>query len=213
MTNPRAITKLDHDRLHAVLTRMGEQGWTMEHGNAILSKPKLAAVGLAAIQVVLDQELVNSQSIGKVLLKSESTEAIVSSMRPCTSIARLAKTLLGRMPNIDPRGAELVIMSVSQLGFADEATEDEILAMAEERFGLKECSPWVAPALRNRTLRQPYGERLYLAMKPIFTPLGVDAIFTVIEVSDGNSLSAEEVTPATAFSPNSRFVFERVQKK
>jgi hypothetical protein len=61
---------------------------------------------------------------------------------------------------------ELVVVTVSEIGFNQCATPAEVWARAEE-IGLSLCPPEVGPQLRLQYLDQPNAEWLQIAMLPI----------------------------------------------
>jgi hypothetical protein len=65
------------------------------------------------------------------------------------------------------RGARLVVLAVSELGFEEEgASLADIYARARQ-LGLELCPAEVGPELRLQYLNQPLGEFLHIAMAPI----------------------------------------------
>jgi hypothetical protein len=74
---------------------------------------------------------------------------------------------------------DLVVLSVSELGFYRSAKYKDLCAKALE-LGLQLCPAEVGPALRLSYKDQPGGERLRIAMKAITSYGSYDSIFEVV---------------------------------
>lgn len=74
--------------------------------------------------------------------------------------------------------AELVVVSVRQLGFKKNATLREIYDRAKE-LGLDLCPAEAGPQLRLQYEDQPKGESFMIAMEPIITRSGDPVVFVV----------------------------------
>jgi hypothetical protein len=64
---------------------------------------------------------------------------------------------------------DLVVLSVSELGFEDEGAPVADIYARAKQLGLELCSAEVGPQLRLQYLDQPLGEFLHIAMNPIAT--------------------------------------------
>jgi len=74
---------------------------------------------------------------------------------------------------------DLVVLSVSELGFYRSAKYKDLCAKALE-LGLQLCPAEVGPALRLSYKDQPSGERLRIAMKAVTSYGCYDSIFEVV---------------------------------
>ncbi len=83
----------------------------------------------------------------------------------------------------ESKSYELVSFSVSQLGFPNGATLQEVYKKAEE-LGLELCPAEVGPQLRLQYKDQPEGEWLRIAMNPIADSGGFPDLFDVRRAGD-----------------------------
>lgn len=102
----------------------------------------------------------------------------------------------------------LVSFSVSQLGFPDSATLQEIYQKAQE-LGLEPCPAEVGPQLRLQYPNQSNGEWLRIAMNPITDSGGNPDLFNVGRGDDGLWLYDDDGRLGRRWGGNSRFVFLR----
>jgi hypothetical protein len=79
---------------------------------------------------------------------------------------------------------DLVVVSVSELGFHDSTSLGEIYRRAGE-LGLELCPAEVAPLLRLQYLNQPMGEFLNVAMRPLPTYAGDLVALSVANAGTG----------------------------
>jgi hypothetical protein len=134
--------------------------------------------------------------------------------RPChTTIADDADEILGRpaFPFIKtPVELDLVVLSVSELGFGDEASLHDIYARAFA-LGFELCPAEVGPALRLNYLDQPPGDFLHIAMKPVARYNGALIDFTVAKAYGGVGflLLGGDARPDIMLPGADRFVFVR----
>jgi len=133
---------------------------------------------------------------------------------PCRmTIADDADEILGRpaFPFIKtPVELDLVVLSVFELGFGDEASLHDIYARAVA-LGFELCPAEVGPALRLRYLEQPPGDFLHIAMKPVAKYNGALIDFTVGKAygSVGFLLLGGDARPNMMQPGSDRFVFVR----
>jgi hypothetical protein len=103
----------------------------------------------------------------------------------------------------------LVLVSVSELGFKDKgATMADIYARAQQ-LGLELCPAEVGPQLRLQYLDQPLGEFLHIAMKPIATYGGDLVDLTVGNGGASLLLIGGDVRSDSTWHSSIRFVFVR----
>ena len=103
--------------------------------------------------------------------------------------------------------ADLVVISVAELGFKNGATRTDIYTRAQE-LGLSLCPAEVGPQLRLQYTNQPKGEWLLVAMEPIADSVGNLDVFSVEH--DDNGLLLYGYGLAYRFwSGNRRWVFLR----
>jgi hypothetical protein len=133
---------------------------------------------------------------------------------PChMAIADDADEILGRpaFPFIKtPVELDLVVLSVFELGFGDEASLHDIYARAEA-LGFELCPAEVGPVLRLNYLDQPPGDFLHIAMKPVAKYNGALIDFTVAKAygSVGFLLLGGDARPNMMLPGADRFVFVR----
>ncbi|MFA5798945.1 MAG: hypothetical protein WC892_05200 [Patescibacteria group bacterium] len=106
----------------------------------------------------------------------------------------------------NPEQANLIRLTVADLGFDHDPTTDEIYAKAEE-LGLELCPAEVGPHLRLDYKDQPLGEWLRVAMKQISDPGGDPGVFSVERRADGAWLDVRWAGPAPTWDPDYEFVF------
>jgi hypothetical protein len=103
----------------------------------------------------------------------------------------------------------LVAISVNELDIArGNATLKNIYARARA-FGFALAPADAGPQLRLQYFEQPMGEFLEIAMAPIKTRTGTDAIFSVVNGGAGLLLLGENIGDDAEYDPSSRFVFVR----
>jgi hypothetical protein len=133
---------------------------------------------------------------------------------PChMAIADDADEILGRpaFPFIKtPRELDLVVLSVFELGFDDQASLHDIYARAVA-LGFELCPAEVGPALRLNYLDQPPGDSLHVAMKPVARYNGTLIDFTLAKAhgSIGFLLLGGDARPDVMLPRAERFVFVR----
>jgi hypothetical protein len=103
---------------------------------------------------------------------------------------------------------DLVVVSLSQLGFRDQAALKDIYTAALAR-GLELCPAEFGPALRLSYLDQPLGEFLHIAMRPVARYSGELVEFTVGNGGTGLLLIGGDGHPDTVLPGPARFVFVR----
>jgi hypothetical protein len=103
--------------------------------------------------------------------------------------------------------ADLVVVSVEELGFKDGATRADIYNRAKE-LGLELCPSEVGPQLRLQYKDQPKGEWLLIAMEPIAVSDGRLTVFDVEHVGDGLWLDCHG-RPDRFWGADYRWVFLR----
>jgi hypothetical protein len=106
---------------------------------------------------------------------------------------------------------ELVVCSVADLGFKDQATRRSIYARARD-LGLHLCPPEVGPQLRLQYADQSNEESLLIAMDPIIDLNGYQALFYIQNVNSIRRLSASFGFRDDLCGEECRFVFLRRNK-
>ena len=109
------------------------------------------------------------------------------------------------------RRADLVEVSVRDLGFNGTTRYDKIVERAKE-LGLEVCPAEVGPQLRLQYTDQPFGEYLIVAMNAISGRGGGPHVFVVGRDGDGLWLSTDDGRSDDEWSPDDRFVFLRPRK-
>lgn len=117
---------------------------------------------------------------------------------------KMIDELLGQHDDSLPEkeSADLIHLTVADLGFSSPATTKDIYAKAEE-LGFELCPAEVGPALRRHYFDQPLDEHLYISMKQI-TDFGnymfVFALVCADELWLGHELDHE-------WNPDDKFIF------
>ena len=106
---------------------------------------------------------------------------------------------------------DLVVASVSELGFHDSAPLADIYWRAGE-LGLELCPAEVAPLLRLQYVNQPLGEFLNIAMRPIATYGGELIALSIANAGTGPLLIGGEGRLDMVMNSKARFVFVRPQR-
>ncbi len=105
--------------------------------------------------------------------------------------------------------AELVVVSVAELGFKNGATCADIYKRAEE-LGLALCPNEVGPQLRLQYKDQPNGEWLLIGMEPITDSDGGLSVFSVARhVGGARWLYSHYGSPDGVWHAGGRWVFLR----
>lgn len=129
-------------------------------------------------------------------------------------IGDLANDILGKPAFIASESeteADLVKVTVAELGFKEGARYDKICVRGQE-FGLKLCPNEVGPQLRIQYLDQPFGEWLIVAMEPISGSDGRPEVWCVARHGRGSWLSTGYGDPEHFWNPGGTFVFVRPRK-
>jgi len=103
---------------------------------------------------------------------------------------------------------ELVVVSVAELGFKDEAKYSVICKRAQQ-LGLALCPAEVGPQLRLQYPDQPKGEWLHVAMEPITDSVSNLSLFIVVHNDDERLLYGDHGRPDCLWGAGDRFVFVR----
>jgi len=103
---------------------------------------------------------------------------------------------------------DLVVVSVSELGFQDATPLGEIYRRAGE-LGLELCPAEVAPLLRLAYVNQPMGEFLNVAMRPIATYGGELVALSIANAGTGPLLIGGDGRPELALNRMAKLVFVR----
>lgn len=104
--------------------------------------------------------------------------------------------------------ADLVVVSVAELGFKDGATRADIYTRAQE-LGLSLCPAEVGPQLRLQYTNQPKGEWLLVAMEPIAGSVGSLGVFLVGHDGYGLWLHGNRGHADSFWNGDDRWVFLR----
>ena len=102
--------------------------------------------------------------------------------------------------------ADLIRLTVSDLGFKGVATTDQVYKRAEE-LGLELCPAEVGPHYRLQNTDQPMDEWVTIGMKQIAVSDGNPSVFGVGRNDGGTWLSYHWAFPARVWNPGNRFVF------
>ena len=104
--------------------------------------------------------------------------------------------------------ADLVVVSLAELGFKNRAKREDIYKRAQE-LGLDLCPAEVGPQLRLQYKDQPKGEWLLIAMEPITDSAGGLDVFGVARGGNDRWLSGGCGCPADFWYGGHRWVFAR----
>jgi hypothetical protein len=152
---------------------------------------------------------------------SKGVNAIRQAMEtaPCRiQIGDDANEILGRpaFPFIKkPVELDLVVLSVFELGFGDQASRKAVEVSLHEIYtraaaqGFDLCPAEVGPALRLNYLDQPLGEFLHIAMKPVARYTGELVSFTIGAGGAELLLVGGNGDPDVMYPTVVRFVFVR----
>ncbi|MBI2552737.1 hypothetical protein HYW17_05560 [Candidatus Uhrbacteria bacterium] len=102
--------------------------------------------------------------------------------------------------------ADLVRLTVKDLGFSQGATTQEIYDKAQA-LGLELCPTEVGPHYRLSYTDQPMREWVVIGMKQITDPNGYPSVFDVARNEDGLWLRRNWAKPESRWYPVNRFVF------
>ena len=175
--------------------------------------------GMEGVQRFLSGELIvslptkvwktwNRINLGTGLKSSDFQKAIKSARM---IVSDRANDILSK-PNFQVAQSEteveLVVTSVSELGFKDDARMKDIYNRAQE-LGLHLCPSEVGPQLRLKYGDQPKGEWFVIAMKPIADSNGGLCLFDIGSDGGERSLNAVDGNPDSIWYGHNRFVFLR----
>jgi hypothetical protein len=137
-------------------------------------------------------------------------EALRAALGERCRVGGLAAEMLDRAAAAGRPGdpADLVVLSVAELGFAGGASRAAIYQRARA-LGLRLCPAEVGPQLRLQYPEQPRGEFLHVAMEPVVTPRAGPAAFIVGNGGGGLLLIGSDARPERLVAPRVRFVFLR----
>jgi len=174
--------------------------------------PATSAAPTQTVSVASETQIWKTITVGG----SRGVNAVRKAMEtaPCPmAIADDADEILGRpaFPFIKtPVELDLVVLSVFELGFGDEASLHDIYARAVA-LGFELCPAEVGPALRLNYLDQPPGDFLHIAMKPVAKYNGALIDLTVAKGygSVGFLLLGGDARPDMMQPGADRFVFVR----
>jgi hypothetical protein len=114
--------------------------------------------------------------------------------------------ILDRMPEEEKRPLDVVILSVSDLGFPRGATTEQIYERAK-KLGLELCPAWVGPELRISYKDQPQGDWFRIGMEQISGAHGYPNVFDVGHYTDSLWLSADYALPQHEWHDSHRWAF------
>lgn len=113
------------------------------------------------------------------------------------------------MYSTEPVNANLVIISVGDLGFPGGANCGEIFTRAET-IGLVKNISEAGPQLRLQYKNQPKGERIIIAMIPLEDTMGKPHLYAVETLEqNGQWLSAVDGDPEYLWGPKTKWAFQR----
>ena len=189
-------------------------------GQAPTQCPNLPTTLVATFYVAAEQTQVEPTALETPIWKtitvggSKRVNAIREALEtaPChMAIGDDADEILGRpaFPFIKtPRELDLVVLSVSELGFDDQASLHDIYARAVA-LGFELCPAEVGPALRLDYLDQPLGSSLHIAMKPVARYNGALVDFTLDNNDGALLLLGGDARPNRMLPGVQRFIFVR----
>ena len=108
--------------------------------------------------------------------------------------------------------ADLVRLTVADLGFKGNATTDQIYKRAEE-LGLELCPAEVGPQYRLQYTDQPVGDWVLIGMKQIAASDGCPYVFHVVRSEDGTWLHGHYAFPTREWYPDRQFLFRLRKSK
>lgn len=111
-----------------------------------------------------------------------------------------------------PESAELIRLSVRDLGFEKGATTDEVYQKAEQ-LGLELCPAEVGPHYRLKYADQPLGEWFYIAMKQIADRNGNPSVFYLERREGGLWLNCSWAKPGSRWDCRQQVCFPFPQVK
>jgi hypothetical protein len=109
-------------------------------------------------------------------------------------------------PDKKSETANLIRLTVGDLGFQNGATTDQIYARAQE-LGLELCPPDTGPNYRLKYLNQPMGEYIYIGMKQITDRDGDPFVFNLVRGDEGLWLCRNWAKPGHFWASDYEFVF------
>lgn len=124
-------------------------------------------------------------------------------------VSNWADDILGKTPIApEPLTLDLVLVTVSDLGFPEGAKRSDIYEKALT-LGLHLCPAEVGPQLRLQYPDQPMDEWMVIAMEPIVVSDGDPGVFRVARDSDGRWLYSNVGDPGRVWGSDRRWVFCR----
>jgi hypothetical protein len=189
-------------------------------GQAPTQCPNLPATHAPAFYVAAEQTQVEPTALETPIWKTitvggwKGVNAVRDALEtaPCRmAIADDADEILGRpaFPFIKaPVELDLVVLSVFELGFDDQASLHDIYARAVA-LGFELCPAEVGPTLRLSYLDQPPSEFLHIAMNPVAKYNGVLIDFTITNSGYGFLILGNDARPNSMLPGVERFVFVR----
>jgi hypothetical protein len=131
------------------------------------------------------------------------------STTPFCHLEGLANEIIGRPAFLLSRTrteVDLVILSVSELGFGNQGTSLKDIYAQAKSLGFALCPAEVGPQLRLQYLEQPPGEVLHIAMEPIAKYDG-DLVSLSLENGDWGFVLFGYYVAAVQMYPRALFVF------
>jgi hypothetical protein len=189
-------------------------------GQAPTQCPNLPTTLVATFYVAAEQTQVEPTALETPIWKtitvggSKRVNAIREALEtaPChMAIGDDADEILGRPAfpfSKTPRELDLVVLSVFELGFDDQASLYDIYARAVA-LGFELCPAEVGPALRLNYLDQPLGSSLHIAMKPVAQYNGALVDFTLDNNDGALLLLGGDARPDRMQPGVQRFIFVR----
>lgn len=124
-------------------------------------------------------------------------------------VSQWARDIMSQEPftaAVTEEEANLVVLSVAELGFKEGARYDQICARGIE-MGMELCPAEVGPQLRLQYSDQPLGEWLVIAMEAICDSHGYLVVFHAEHDDGGLWLHSYYGSPGDFFNADDRFVF------
>ncbi|HEY9583978.1 MAG TPA: hypothetical protein VJI33_00105 [Candidatus Paceibacterota bacterium] len=213
-----SLTKLPFSEIGATLEHLERYGVMPEHFELIRSRPgldKQVAVAIAKICGGTNESLASTFNLWRTIKLGTGLVTADDFRRALKAaghhIGDWANDILGQCAftaSTKETEVDLVVVSVSELGFPNGATRQEIYRKAQ-KLGLMLCSPEVGPQLRLQYPDQPLNQWLLIGMEPIAGSVGYLRVFSVGRLDDGSWLSSNFGDADNFWDGDSLWVFVR----
>jgi len=211
-----SLTKLPFSEIGATLEHLERYGVMPEHFELIRSRPgldKQVAVAIAKICGGTNESLASTFNLWRTIKLGTGLVTADDFRRALKAaghhIGDWANDILGQCAftaSTKETEVDLVVVSVSELGFPNGATRQEIYRKAQ-KLGLMLCSPEVGPQLRLQYPDQPLNQWLLIGMEPITDSDGFLYVFCVERDGYGQWLYTDCGSAGSVWNGNDRWVF------